>query len=124
VDAQKGQGIWTRPSVGDRGLSGNANLVVAPLANGVVQAWRREDGERVWETERLKYRVLSAPLVTPKGVVIADSGGFVYVLSLSDGTLLNRLKMDGEDLAAAPVVAMDTYVLVSRDGRITGLNLP
>ena len=124
VDAQKGQGIWTRPSVGDRGLSGNANLVVAPLANGVVQAWRREDGERVWETERLKYRLLSAPLVTPKGVVIADSGGFVYVLSLSDGTLLNRLKMDGEELAAAPVVATDTYVLVSRDGRITGLNLP
>ncbi len=124
VDAQKGQGIWTRPSVGDRGLSGNANLVVAPLANGVVQAWRREDGERVWETERLKYRVLSAPLVTPKGVVIADSGGFVYVLSISDGTLLNRLKMDGEELAAAPVVASDTFVLVSREGRITGLNLP
>ena len=116
--------MWTRPSVGDRGLSGNANLVVAPLANGVVQAWRRDDGERVWETERLKYRLLSAPLVTPKGIVIADSGGYVYVLSLGDGALLNRLKMDGEELAAAPVVASDTYVLVSREGRVTGLNLP
>ena len=124
IDAQKGQGLWTRPSVGDKGLSGNANLVIAPLANGVVQAWRREDGERVWETERLKYRLLSAPLVTPKGVVIADSGGFVYVLSLGDGALLNRLKMDGEELAAAPAVASNVYVLVSREGRVTGLNLP
>ena len=123
VDAQKGQGIWTRPSVGDRGLSGNANLVLAPLANGVVQAWRREDGERVWETERLKYRLLSAPLVTPKGIVVADSGGYVYLLSLADGALLNRLKMDGE-LAAAPVATADTYILVSREGRVTGLNLP
>ena len=124
IDAQKGQSLWTRPSVGDRGLSGNANLVVAPLANGVVQAWRREDGERVWETERLKYRLLSAPLVTPKGVVIADSGGYVYVLSLGDGALLNRLKMDGEELAAAPVAGSNVYVLVSREGRVTGLNLP
>lgn len=124
VDAQKGQGIWTRPSVGDRGLSGNTNLVVAPLANGVVQAWRREDGERVWETERLKYRLLSAPLVTPKGLVIADSGGFVYLLSLADGALLNRLKIGGDELAAAPVAAADTYILVSREGRVTGLNLP
>ena len=124
VDAQKGQGIWTRPSVGDRGLSGNANLVLAPLANGVVQAWRREDGERVWETERLKYRLLSAPLVTPKGIVIADSGGYVYLLSLADGALLNRLKMDGDELAAAPVATADTYILVSREGRVTGLNLP
>ena len=124
VDAQKGQGIWTRPSVGDRGLSGNTNLVVAPLANGVVQAWRREDGERVWETERLKYRLLSAPLVTPKGVVIADSGGYVYLLSLADGALLNRLKIGGEELAAAPVATADTYILVSREGRVSGLNLP
>ena len=124
VDAQKGQGMWTRPSVGDRGLSGNANILVAPLANGVVQAWRREDGERVWETARLKYRLLSAPLVTPKGIVIADSGGYVYLLSLADGSLLNRLKIDGEELAAAPVAASATYVLVSREGRVTGLNLP
>jgi outer membrane protein assembly factor BamB len=124
IDAQKGQSLWTRPSVGDKGLSGNANLVIAPLANGVVQAWRREDGERVWETERLKYRLLSAPLVTPKGVVIADSGGYVYVLSLGDGALLNRLRMDGEELAAAPAVASNVYVLVSREGRVTGLNLP
>ena len=124
VDAQKGQGIWTRPSVGDRGLSGNTNLVVAPLANGVVQAWRREDGERVWETERLKYRLLSAPLVTPKGVVIADSGGYVYLLSLADGALLNRLKIGSEELAAAPVATADTYILVSREGRVSGLNLP
>jgi outer membrane protein assembly factor BamB len=99
-------------------------LLVAPLTNGVVQAWRRADGERIWETERLKYRILSAPVVTPRGVVISDSGGWVYVLSLADGALLNRFKLDGEELAAAPVATGDGYVLVSRDGRVTAINLP
>jgi len=41
-----------------------------------VQAWNRTNGDRLWETERLKYRVLSAPLVTPRGILVADNGGF------------------------------------------------
>jgi hypothetical protein len=45
----------------------------------------------LWDTERLKYRVLSAPLVTPRGVLLADNGGWLYLLSLADGALLNRI---------------------------------
>ena len=124
VNAERGQSVWNRVSVGEFGVSGNDNLLIAPLSNGVVQAWNRATGERVWETERLKYRILSAPLVTPRGVVVADNGGWLYVLSLADGALLNRIKLDGNELIAAPVVAGGTYVVVSREGRVTGLQIP
>jgi len=124
VNAQSGQGVWTRAAAGARGVSGNENVLIAGLANGVVQAWNRNNGERVWETERLKYRVLSAPLVTPRGVLVADDGGWLYVLSLADGALLNRVKLEGSELAAAPVLAGERYVLVTREGRVTGLQLP
>jgi len=124
VNAERGQGMWTRPSVGEMGLSGNATLVVTPLSNGVVQAWSRTTGERLWETERLKYRILSAPLVTPRGVLVADNGGWLYLLSLADGALLNRIKLDSEELATAPVMAGGRYVVVTREGRVTGLQIP
>jgi len=124
VNAERGQSVWTRPSNGENGISGNDQLVIAPLANGVVQAWDRTTGERLWETERLKYRILSAPFVTPRGVLIADNGGWLYLLSLADGALLNRIKLDSNALAAAPVLAGDRYVVVSREGRITGLQIP
>jgi len=124
VNAERGQGLWTRPSVGEMGLSGNATLVVTPLSNGVVQAWSRTTGERLWETERLKYRILSAPLVTPRGVLVADNGGWLYLLSLADGALLNRIKLDSEELATAPVMAGGRYVVVTREGRVTGLQIP
>jgi outer membrane protein assembly factor BamB len=124
VNAQSGQGVWTRAAAGARGVSGNDTLLIAGLANGVVQAWNRNNGERLWETERLKYRVLSAPLVTPRGVLVADDGGWLYVLSLADGALLNRVKLEGSELAAAPVLAGERYVLVTREGRVTGLQLP
>jgi outer membrane protein assembly factor BamB len=124
VNAELGKGVWTRPSAGEMGVSGNENLLIAPLSNGVVQAFNRSNGERVWDTERLKYRILSAPLVTPRGVLVADNGGWLYLLSLADGALLNRIKLDSEELATAPVFAGGRYVVVTREGRVTGLQIP
>jgi outer membrane protein assembly factor BamB len=124
VNAERGQGVWTRPSAGEMGVSGNENLLIAPMSNGVVQAFNRSTGERVWDTERLKYRILSAPLVTPRGVLVADNGGWLYLLSLADGAMLNRIKLDSEELATAPVFAGGRYVVVTRDGRVIGLQIP
>jgi len=124
VNAERGQGLWTRPSVGEMGVSGNETLLITPLSNGVVQAWNRTTGERLWDTERLKYRILSAPLVTQRGVLLADNGGWLYLLSLADGALLNRVKLDSEELATAPVFAGGRYVVVTREGRVTGLQIP
>ena len=124
VNAERAQGVWTRPSAGEMGVSGNETLLVAPLSNGVVQAFNRSNGERLWDTERLKYRVLSAPLVTPRGVLIADNGGWLYLRSLADGALLNGIKLDSEELATAPVMAGGRYVVVTREGRVTGLQMP
>ncbi len=124
VNAERGQGLWTRPSVGEMGVSGNETLLITPLSNGVVQALNRTTGERLWDTERLKYRILSAPLVTQRGVLVADNGGWLYLLSLADGALLNRVKLDSEELATAPVFAGGRYVVVTREGRVTGLQIP
>ena len=124
VNAERGQGVWTRPSVGEMGVSGNENLLIAPMSNGVVQAFNRSNGERLWDTERLKYRTLSAPLVTPRGVLVADNGGWLYLLSLADGALLNRIKLDSDVLATAPVFAGGRYVVVTREGRVSGLQIP
>lgn len=124
VQADRGQALWTRPVVSERGIGGNERLVIAPQSNGVIQALNRSTGERLWETERLKYRTLSAPLVTPRGVLVADNGGWLYVLSLADGALLNRVKLDGDELATVAAAGGDRYVLVSREGRVSGLQIP
>jgi outer membrane protein assembly factor BamB len=124
VNADKGQSVWTRPVANERGIGGNERLVIAPQSNGVVQALNRANGERLWDTERLKYRALSAPLVTPRGVLLADNASWLYVLSLADGALLNRVKFDGDELATMASIGGDRYVLVSREGRVSGIQIP
>ena len=125
VDAERGMALWTRASVGDRTLVGNGQVVFSVQSNGVVQALDPKTGDRVWESERLKYRQLSAVQVTPRGLLVGDGGGWMYLLSLTDGKLLNRVRLEGEELAGTPAVVAGQYVVtVTREGRVAGWLIP
>jgi outer membrane protein assembly factor BamB len=124
VSALRGQVRWTRTANSDHGVHGNDQLVVGAEANGVVVAWQRSSGERLWQADRLRYRRLSAPLVTPKGIVLTDSGGWAYLLSLTDGALLNRWKTDDTDLAGYPQAFAGGFLLLNRSGRLAAYQFP
>lgn len=124
VLAVRGQVRWTRTANSDHGVHGNDQLVVGAEANGVVVAWQRSSGERLWQADRLRYRRLSAPLVTPKGIVVVDNGGWAYLLSLTDGALLNRWKTDDTDLAGYPQAFAGGFLLLNRSGRLAAYQFP
>ncbi|MBO9645967.1 MAG: outer membrane protein assembly factor BamB [Pseudacidovorax sp.] len=120
VDAQRGALMWTQPAVGSEGVSGDDTLVYGVESNGTVQAWRRADGQRAWSMERLRLRNLTAPLAVGRTLVIGEDTGTVHFLSRQDGAVLNRLVPDGSAVAAAPTVAADTVVIVTRNGGVFG----
>ena len=120
VDAERGTVLWTKPAAGAEGLHGDERLVFGTESDGKVVAWRRDNGERAWSTDRLQYRNLTAPLALGRSVVVGDGTGLVHLLSREDGTALNRLSTDGTAIAAAPVLAGNTLVVVTRGGGVYG----
>lgn len=120
VNAARGNLLWTKPANGVQGIHGDDRLLFGTEADGTVIGLKRTDGERVWSSERLRYRGLSAPLVAGRSVVIGDASGFIHLLSREDGSLLNRLTTDGSAIAAAPVLAGNTLIAVTRNGGIYG----
>lgn len=120
VDAERGTVLWTKPAAGADGLHGDERLVFGTESDGKVVAWRRDNGERAWSTDRLQYRSLTAPLALGRSVVVGDGTGLVHLLSREDGTALNRLSTDGTAIAAAPVLAGNTLVVVTRSGGVYG----
>ena len=50
----------------------------------------------------------------------SDFAGFIHLLSREDGSVLNRLLTDGSAVAAAPVLAGNTVVAVTRNGGVFG----
>ena len=120
VDAARGQVLWTQTARGSVGVGGDAELLAGTESNGVVQAWDRADGRKLWSVERFQHRRLTAPLLLGRSVIMGDDAGLVHVLSKQDGSHLNRLQTDGSGMAAAPVVAADTLVVVTRNGGVYG----
>lgn len=120
VDTARGALAWTRPAEGAEGLAGDERQVFGVEADGRVIAWRRADGERAWVSEALRFRAEGTPLLLGRSVVVPDAAGLLHLLSREDGSLLTRLSTDGSAIAAAPVVAGNTLVVVTRSGGIFG----
>lgn len=120
VNVARGSTTWTQPASGAEGVHGDGDAIFGSESNGAVVAWRRSDGSRLWTTDRLKHRKLTAPLLLGRSVVVGDDTGLVHLLSRADGSPLNRVTTDGSGIAAAPVVAADTLVVVTRNGGIYG----
>lgn len=120
VNAARGAVQWTKPANAAVGVHGDDRNVYGTESDGKVIAWRRADGERAWSTDRLQYRTLTAPLALGRSVVIGDSTGLVHLLSREDGTPLNRLSTDGSPIAAAPLLAGGTLVVITRNGGVFG----
>jgi outer membrane protein assembly factor BamB len=121
VDAARGALLWTKPAAGASGLSGDAELLLGVEFDDTVVAWRRADGERLWSSNALRYRRLTAPLLLGAGLVVGDEGGRLHFLARADGALQARVETDGSPIAAAPVLAGNTLVVVTRNGRVLGL---
>ncbi len=125
VDVLRGSILWTRSSVGSQGVDGDDKLLIGTESNGMVQAWRRSTGDRVWDSDRLKYRDLTGPLLTSKGIVVGDSGGWLYLLSAEDGSLINRVQTSSDGFASTPTALADGgFVVLTRDGLLLAYQLP
>jgi outer membrane assembly lipoprotein YfgL len=120
VDADKGRLIWSKPTSGFSGVHGDATTLVGTEKDGKILAWRRSDGESVWTSERLRYRILSAPLLIGRSIAIGDDSGTLHFLSREDGAPMNRMSTDGTALAVAPVLVGNTVVVVTKRGGIFG----
>ncbi|SDP81512.1 Beta-barrel assembly machine subunit BamB [Rhodoferax sp. OV413] len=120
VDAARGRLLWTKPAQASEGVHGNEQMVFGTESDGKVIAWRRENGEQAWVSERLRYRSLSAPLAVGRSVAVGDGTGLVHFLSREDGSPLTRMATDGSAIVTAPVLAGDTVVVVTHNGGIYG----
>ena len=123
VDASRGTVQWTRASQGHTGLDGDDSRIYGTESDSKVNAWNRQNGQPAWTQEALRFRGLGAPLVMGRTLVLGDDAGLLHFLAREDGKVLQRLSTDGSAIAARPVLAGQTLVVVNKSGQITGYRM-
>jgi hypothetical protein len=60
-----------------------------------------------------------------KGIVVGDEGGWLYVLSNKDGSLLNRTQTPASGFASSPTALPNGgFVILARSGQLMAYQLP
>jgi len=120
LDGAKGSLIWSKSASGSTGLDGDGADVFGAESDGRVVAWKRADGERLWVSERLRFRSLSGPVLVGRSIVLGDEVGTLHFLSRQDGSPLNRVSTDGSAIRSTPILVGQTLVAVTQRGGLYG----
>jgi outer membrane protein assembly factor BamB len=119
--------LW-KESVGDGAGEKSLKLVpavgggkvVAADIEGLVEAHRLTDGERVWEAET-EYHFSGGPSIGDGTVILGTSDAEIVALRLENGEKLWTASVPGEVLSV-PAVAQGVVIVRCTDGSITALN--
>jgi len=88
-----------------------------------VLAFDQQSAEQSWSQEGLLRRQLSAPAVIGDYVLVADSDGYLHVLSQADGSFVGRRKIDGDGVRSPIVVADDFIYVMGNSGSLQALQI-
>lgn len=120
VDTAKAGVLWSKPANGSTGVHGDETVLVGAESDGKVIAWKRLDGERLWVSERLRFRGLATPMLLGRSVIVGDAMGWLHFLSREDGSSLTRMPTDASAIVGAPVLAGQTLIVMTRRGGVFG----
>ncbi len=116
VDAERGALQWTRNAGGIAAVGADAERLFGADASDRITAWRADNGDMAWTSEKLLNRGLSGALVAGNSVLFGDREGYVHFLATDSGEQQLRLPTDGSAVLGTPVVASGTVLVVTRDG--------
>ncbi len=116
ADAGRGTLLWSRNVGGVNAIGGDAERVVGADASDRITAWRTDNGDVAWTSEKLLYRGLSGAAIVGPVVVFGDSEGVVHFLSSATGEPQLRLRTDGSAVIGTPVLSEATLLVVTAGG--------
>lgn len=116
VNAERGASVWSKNIGGTDAVAGDAQFVFAGDASDRITAWKTENGDVAWTSDKLLYRTLSSPASFNKSVVFGDEDGTLHWLARETGEAQLRSTTDGGAITVQPAVSGNTMLVVTRKG--------
>ncbi|WP_158967621.1 outer membrane protein assembly factor BamB [Paraglaciecola sp. L3A3] len=128
VEMRTGRVIWKREYKSYRTLSLSGTTLYLVDTNSYIYALDSRNGVELWSQGALKKRLLTG--VTPIGdyLVAGDKYGYLHWFSQTDGAIVARLEVGGDDddesIYAAPISDGQVLYTQTRDGTLVAIETP
>ena len=128
VDLRSGRVLWKREYKSYRRISLSGNQLFVVDTNSNIYSLDRRNGVEQWSQGTLKGRVLTAAEPVGEYLAVGDKYGFLHWLNRSDGELVARLDVGGDDednsIFAAPVSDGKVLYTLTREGELFAIQIP
>jgi outer membrane protein assembly factor BamB len=115
IDGQLGLIRWRQPFSTYRNLAADEHNLYAIGEDSSLWAFAAQTGALNWEqSELLRYRAISDPLVLEDALVLGDMDGYLHLLAADDGRLLAR-ELIGQAAISAGLMTVDGILYVQDD---------
>jgi len=123
IDPQTGRGAWFQEtsSVNEIGIYGGTLAVTDDF--GKVTTFSSTTGEVIWESEQLRNRGVTGPVVHDLAVAVADFEGYLHLFRRSTGTMANRTRVSRAPIRAPLVPIEDGFLVLDTSGRLTAIRI-
>ena len=120
MELNRGTLRWSRPQSGTQAVAANDTVVVGADASDRLAAWNTENGDVRWRVDRFTHRGLGSPVMWGARIAVSDNQGYLHLIAPEDGRTVGRMELDAP-LAAAPIVADQLLLVVTRKGTVYAL---
>lgn len=122
VDLETGTVLWRRELSAYAGLAANESELYITDSDDLVWAADPVSGAGRWQQDGLRYRRLTAPALTGNLIAVGDIGGYLHLLSQSDGRLVGRARIARKTpIMVRPVVSGGRIFVYASDGTLAAL---
>ncbi|WP_394242100.1 outer membrane protein assembly factor BamB [Vibrio astriarenae] len=123
VDLRSGQPIWKRPYSSANDIATDNRTIFLATDKDHLVAVDARSGTELWVNDQLEHRLLTAPTIIERYLVVGDTEGYLYWIDRETGDFVSKQLVHDSGFAVGPVALDDGYVIVTRNGDIKKLTI-
>lgn len=123
IDLRSGNAIWKRNYSSTTEMASDGSRLFLVTDKDHIVAVDARSGTELWSNKQLQHRLLTAPKIIDDYIVVGDSEGYLHWLDRDSGEFVAQQLINSSGFAVGPLVLDDSYLVVTRDGKIKKLTI-
>jgi outer membrane protein assembly factor BamB len=123
IDIRSGRPIWVKNMSSYVGATENLGNVYVVTADGSVNAIDDNGQGALWTQTVLARRELTEPVAFDGAIGVGDFEGYLHMLSMEDGRLIARKRVDSDGLRAPMIVDGKLLYVYGNSGELVAYKL-
>ena len=112
LNRRNGKTIWTKPLSSFYGMAFDGLSLFVTHDTGSIYSVNKDDGEVKWRQSALKYRKVRTGTLIKDYIVFGDYDGYIHFLSINDGSIYERIKLDDSQILNNIIQIDDSLLLL------------